>query len=149
MAHSGHQKVFILAGASFFFPLPRFNLPPSSSDLENKSSVLFGGNRHLLQGLTSNETQQRHFWEHSFNNAGETPGHIENTMHYTLWETCRGTNAFYSTPPIQVIFILLGVFSIGFTVAGWPCAQTLTHTHSCMHTHVHTRDGTPDVHWCM
>lgn len=36
---------------------------------------------------------------------------------------------------IQVIFILLGVFSIGFMVAGQPCAQTLTH----IHTHTHTR----------
>lgn len=42
---------------------------------------------------------------------------------------------------IQVIFILLGVFSIGFMVAEWPCAQTLTHIHTC--------DRTPDVHWCM
>lgn len=50
-----------------------------------------------------------------------------------ITETCQGTNTlsiFFSFFLIRVIFILLAVFSIGFMVAGWSCAQTRTLTYT-------------------
>lgn len=49
---------------------------------------------YLELNTTASKSGQKIVRWHSFNNAGEMPGHIENTMHRTPWETCRGTNAF-------------------------------------------------------
>ena len=47
------------------------------------------------------------------------PDHIDNTIRYTLSERCaKGQTLSTFFFFIQVIFILLGVFSIGFIVEG-------------------------------